>query len=330
MKYCGWLTLSAVLGAVVFGGSLDGSLQAEERTDPAGQQKVASNDPTATNSTLAEGLQSHTVMRPEEKENVFKVKPGEHPLALPIRWAKAGLERLKQIEDYECRLVKRERIDGVLHEHKFMELKLRHEPFSVYIRELAPKSGREVIYVNGQFNNRILGHTTGSEHRLIGTVSISPTGPRAMSENRYPITEVGIFNLTKRLIEEAEKDLKWGEIDVKYYGDAKLNGRSCTCMEFIHPNPRKEFRYHIARVYIDNEKVLPVRYSSYTWPRKPGEDPPLIEEYTYLDVKVNVGLTDKDFDVNNPKYGYRRPGEGQIRIPDLSTSSDEVESLSSR
>ncbi len=270
----------------------------------------------------------HKVLRPESGTGEFTVRPGEHPLALPIRWAKEGLKRLESIEDYECRLVKRERIDGVLHPYKFMDLKVRHEPFSVYILETAPKPGREVIYIDGAFNNRILGHTTGSEHRLIGTVSISPNGPRAMKENRHPITKVGIVNLTARLIEEAEKDLEWGEIDVKYYNDATLNGRSCTCMEFIHPNPRKEFRYHIARVYIDNEMVVPVRYVAYMWPNKPGEKPPLLEEYTYLDIKANIGLTDRDFDVNNPKYGFRRPGEEQVRIPKLSI--DEVDEVSSR
>jgi hypothetical protein len=35
-----------------------------------------------------------------------------------------------------------------------------------------------------------------------------------------------------------------------------------------------------------------------------GSEPPLIEEYTYTDIKTNVGLTDSDFDVRNRKYHF--------------------------
>jgi hypothetical protein len=45
-----------------------------------------------------------------------------------------------------------------------------------------------------------------------------------------------------------------------------------------------------------------VRYESYDWPRTPGGQPELIEEYTYLNLKFNVGLTDADFDRGNPAY----------------------------
>ncbi len=33
--------------------------------------------------------------------------------------------------------------------------------------------------------------------------------------------------------------------------------------------------------------------------------PELIEAYTYLNMKLNVGLTDADFDIHNPVYRFR-------------------------
>jgi hypothetical protein len=39
-------------------------------------------------------------------------------------------------------------------------------------------------------------------------------------------------------------------------------------------------------------------------PGKPGGQPYLIEEYTYTDVKPNVGLTDSDFDIRNRRYHF--------------------------
>ncbi|MGN6136394.1 MAG: DUF1571 domain-containing protein, partial [Aureliella sp.] len=37
---------------------------------------------------------------------------------------------------------------------------------------------------------------------------------------------------------------------------------------------------------------------------EPGDPPPLEEEYTYLDVQLNVGLKDIDFDPENPAYNF--------------------------
>ncbi len=51
---------------------------------------------------------------------------------------------------------------------------------------------------------------------MVGTLSLKPDSMLAMLDNRYPITEIGILNLTKRLIEVAELDKKYGECEVKF------------------------------------------------------------------------------------------------------------------
>ncbi|MCP3695353.1 MAG: DUF1571 domain-containing protein, partial [Planctomycetaceae bacterium] len=35
-----------------------------------------------------------------------------------------------------------------------------------------------------------------------------------------------------------------------------------------------------------------------------GAKPEVVEEYTYLNLKINVGLTEEDFDTKNPKYNF--------------------------
>jgi hypothetical protein len=84
----------------------------------------------------------------------------------------------------------------------------------------------------------------------------------------------------------------------------KVADRVCTCIEVVHPVPRRNFRFHLARIFVDDELNLPIRYESYSWPTTPGGAPELIEEYTYLDLKLNVGLTDSDFDIQNPNYQF--------------------------
>jgi hypothetical protein len=76
-------------------------------------------------------------------------------------------------------------------------------------------------------------------------------------------------------------------------------------MQFVHPVPRREFRYHIVRLFVDDELGVPIRLESYGWPAQPGGEPPLKEEYTYMNLKLNNGFTDADFDVRNPQYGFR-------------------------
>ena len=61
--------------------------------------------------------------------------------------------------------------------------------------------------------------------------------------------------------------------------------------------PRRNFVFHMARIFVDKELNLPIRYESYDWPKEPGGPPELMEEYTYLNLKLNNGFTDADFDI---------------------------------
>jgi hypothetical protein len=231
----------------------------------------------------------------------------EHPLMPALRWAREGLVDVRAIQDYECTFVKRERIDGELGEHEYIHLKVRHKPFSIYMGFLAPArvKGQEALWVEGQNDGKLWGHPNGLRHKLVGTVSLPPTSPFAMMGNRYPITEAGILNMTERLVEIGEKDLQYGECEVKFIEGAKINQRLCTCIQVTHPVPRRNFLFNMARIYVDQELNLPVRYEAYEWPKAPGEEPLLTEEYTYLNLKLNNGFTDADFDINNSKYKFK-------------------------
>lgn len=234
-------------------------------------------------------------------------QPQGHPLIPAIQMADKALGEIDaNVKDYTCTLVKRELIDGTVTEHEYIFLKVRHQPFSVYMYFLGPKEikGRECIYVTGANEGRMVAHEGGVKGKLLGTHDLDPTGFIAMRGQRYPITEIGVRNLTTKLLEVARSDVNFGECDVKFFKDAKVNGRTCTGLQVSHPVRRDNFRFHIAQVFIDDELQLPIRYASYDWPTAPGQAPQLLEEYTYLNMKVNVGLTDADFDRANKDYGF--------------------------
>ena len=235
-------------------------------------------------------------------------KPNEHPLMPALRWAKQGLAPLQNVKDYSATLIKRERIGGKLNEHEYLFVKVRHQPFSVYIYFLAPAKlkGQEVIYVEGQNNGNMWAHPApGMQEKLIGTVSLKPDGAIAMNGQRYPLTELGLLNLVRRLVEVAEQDINYGECDVKFYPGAKLNGRTCTCIQVVHPVPRRNFLFHLARIFVDDELNVPIRYEAYDWPKEANGQPELMEEYTYVNLKMNPGFADVDFSIKNPNYHFR-------------------------
>jgi outer membrane lipoprotein-sorting protein len=231
-------------------------------------------------------------------------KPGEHPLDPLIRWGKAGTAGLEKVEDYSCRLVKRERVDGRLNNHEWVTLKVRHQPFSVYAAFVnkQDRPWQEVVYMADRHAGKMFAHS--DTHRLMGTVSLFPDSQRAMREGRYPLTEVGVLNLIRRLVQRAENDVKYDDCEVKVYENAKIEDRLCHYIRVTHKEKRPEFSFNIVRIFIDNKLNVPVRYEAFTWPEEKDGTPVLQEEYTYLDFQFNRGFTDRDFDINNPEYFF--------------------------
>jgi len=232
----------------------------------------------------------------------------EHPLAGALRMAQSSLDKInRDVKDYTCTMIKRERIDGKLGDPEYMFVKIRNQPFSVYLYFLRPEGekGREVIYVEGRNEGKMLAHEGSGLKARFGTVSLVPTSALAMEGNKYPITQIGTKNLVKRLLEVGNQDMKYAECDVQYRKNAKVNDRVCTIIEVTHPVPRRNFLFHKALIYVDDELNVPIRYEAYMWPKTPGGRAELDEEYTYLNMKVNVGLTDADFEPSNPNYHFK-------------------------
>jgi hypothetical protein len=228
-------------------------------------------------------------------------RPGEHPLMPALRVAEEGVKHIDaNIQDYSAILRKQERIDGELQGEEIAFVKVRHQPFSVHMFFLSPHKGRECLYVPGPNGEKGILHARDSGFRKkLGVFELDPDGRLAMAGQKYPITKLGIRNLTTELIAVASNDVNFGECDVRTL-QTTINKRPVTVIEVVHPTPRKNFRFHKAQVFIDNELRVPIRYAAYLWPQNPGEAPPLEEVYTYTDVKINNGFTDADFDPKNP------------------------------
>lgn len=227
----------------------------------------------------------------------------EHPLVPAIKLAKQSQEVLSRIRDYECRFTRRELVNNQLVTHQ-TTLRLRHSPFSVYMRFIDPAPGREVLYVAGKNEGKLLAHEASGLSSLVGTVSLAVNSPTVMAETRHPITQAGMKRMIELVIAQWELESNYGETDVKFYPNAKLGESNCEVIEVSHPRPRKQFHFQITRVFIDKTSRLPVRIENYGFPAMQGQQPVLVEEYTYSGIQLNNNFTDADFDQRNPKYSF--------------------------
>ncbi|MCD0461186.1 DUF1571 domain-containing protein [Roseiconus lacunae] len=221
----------------------------------------------------------------------------------------------ENVTDYTALLVKRERIGDTLGPHEYMSAKIRcrkvnngqlTQPLSVYLSFLKPSTvkGREVIYVEGQNNGNIIAHEGGFKGKFLPTVQLSPTGALAMRGQRYPMTEIGVENLLVKLIERGEQARQLPDVQADMRRGIKINNRPCMLLTVTQPSRRPDLMFYQAKVYMDEALKLPIRYVAYDWPKPGQSELEVLEEYNYLNLKVNVGLTDKDFDPNNSSYGF--------------------------
>jgi len=226
-------------------------------------------------------------------------RPGEHPLQPALRMAQAALVDIDtNVVDYSAILRKQERIEGTLMPEEIAYIKVRNKPFAVYMFFLKPHKGRECLYPNTE--GQLVAMDCGWR-RKFGAIGLDPEGMLAMKDQKYPITKLGIRELTSELINVASADVKFGECEVTTIQNV-MNGRPVTQITSIHPVKRNNFRYHRADIFVDNELGLPVRYAAYSWPTSPGEKPQLEEAYTYINLEVNKKFPAIAFDPDNPDY----------------------------
>jgi hypothetical protein len=203
------------------------------------------------------------------------------------------------VRDYTATLVRQERVGGQLQPEQFVDVRIRQQPFSAYLKWVSPKhlAGQEAIYVAGKNRNEIRAKGTGIL-AAAGYVSLPTNDPRVMRNSRHSIKESGIGNLLNVLSRAYETERRLPADQVKAtFAQYAFEKRPCTRMEVTHHVYNAELYCHRCVVYFDNETKLPVRVEVYGWPTPKGNpNGELLECYSYIDLKLNVGLTDASFE----------------------------------
>lgn len=230
--------------------------------------------------------------------------PIAHPMRPALELAVRASERSAWVRDYTGLLTVRRAERGALGAFEYFAIKVRTRPLSVYVRALAPSpaAGAEMIFDPGIRDGVVVAHAPGWRGLAGVTLELAPQSPRFAAAGLPAPESLGCAALGARFMRTLDAESHFGECDVRTYAGAKVDGRSCTCIQVIHPARRANFDCHLARLYFDDETSLAVRLERYGWPRVPEDEPALVEEVTYSSLVVNPGLSDSDFDPANREY----------------------------
>jgi hypothetical protein len=216
-------------------------------------------------------------------------------------------ERLGKVDAYTATLRKQERINGVLGPEQTLAMKLRHRPFAVYLKYLAPKAGKEVVYAEGRHENKIIAHGVGLARLLVPRMAVPLEHPLAMAENRHAITEAGLASLTDRLVGFRQMDLDDPQAVTVLDWTTDTQGRPW--LRSLHTHRHFDPSRPFARVEVlyDPQSRLPLQIRNEDWPQ-PGHEGELLlaERYIYENLDLDADLTPLDFDPSNPAYAFHR------------------------
>lgn len=216
---------------------------------------------------------------------------------------------LDEARGYTATLVRRERLKGTLGPEQTLAVKVRHRPFSIYLKFLSPKLGKEVLYVDGHRQNKVLAHNGDWTRRIVPRMEVEPTSALAMNDNRHPVTEAGLLNLTRKLLHFRHMDMEDEDAKTSLARDQDDQGRERLRSFHEHAIAAAGKRpFHYVEVEYDPETFIPVRVDCYDWPApgEPARERKLAESYHYRDILLNANLSDLDFDPTNPAYEFTR------------------------
>jgi hypothetical protein len=202
-----------------------------------------------------------------------------------------------QVNDYVSTLVVQERIEGEMRPREVGVIKFK-KPFCVYIKWYeGPQAGTQGLYVAGQNNGKVIARKGG----LLGlaTFRLNPTSRLALSDNRHPITEAGIGFILDLLESNRKRAMAEGCAHAR-----RLDGRTAIQPPgqryelLVEADEKSGYYCHRAIVTVDPKNHLVIAVQIFDWKNQ------MVEDYRFLNLRLNVGLTERDFDPKNPEYNF--------------------------
>lgn len=253
--------------------------------------------------------------RPRHSPGSPEVLEGRLALMMNLLLLEKGYRELAKVPSYTATFFKQERFGDDLGEGQVIQVKLRHEPFSVYLHWLVGDKGREVLYVEGENDGDMIAHPGGWKGRMLPAIRLDPKGAIALRESRHPVTNIGLLELARHGIEICKHNLSYESgVACRLIDKQTFDNRPCYLVMIEHESPQTSPDYRKLVVFIDEKLSVPVAVRNYGWPQQGQshlkgqqlDEATLVENYSYSSLRIEPQLAEADFDENNRSYKFRR------------------------
>jgi hypothetical protein len=246
----------------------------------------------------------------------------------------------KKVTDYTCESLVQQRVNGKLYDTQTSAFKFR-KPSDMYAKRLNdPNKGAEAIWRGATWNEGKIRANKGSFPNV--TLSIDPYSKLALIDQNHPMPHFSLGYFIDVMLSDFNKARTEGVDAITEIGADKVDGRSCTKISFS-TNPKAGSWYTPQKKdsWLSISKANKVDFTALRYAnngKKPGDTSeklwlpgyyaskweicvddasglPLayknwdaagnvFEVYAYHKVKINIGLTDAEFDPENAAYSY--------------------------
>ncbi|MFV0443830.1 MAG: DUF1571 domain-containing protein [Planctomycetaceae bacterium] len=244
-----------------------------------------------------------------------KVLRGKWALELQVSLLEKGLARFEHVPNYMFTMTRQERINGDLLAPQVMDVKLRHQPFSLYMKWLEGEGpgvkGRQLLFADGQYENKLVILPGGLTGRLTGPMSFALDDPMVTAEARHPANECGLKHLAEMILTYNRKDLENGckDYHCELHDGQVVNDRPCYLFIAVYDTPERSPVYRKVAIFIDKELSMPIAIRNYSWAENVSpeelDDVTLVEAYSYSNITIDTreaSLSEDDWSRENPKY----------------------------
>jgi hypothetical protein len=133
----------------------------------------------------------------------------------------SSVARYAKMTDFSARQIKREVVNGKPMATSEMEYRFRQKPKSVYMKVLSEEGqGREVLYVQNQFGNKIHLVTGKGDNRLVGAgyqTTVDIDDRRLKEKSRWLVTDAGFDRTLNGLMKNIRDVKSLGQVERKEY-----------------------------------------------------------------------------------------------------------------
>lgn len=204
---------------------------------------------------------------------------------------KMAQETVRTLNDFTCIFSKAE-YKGKQLPKEVVDMKWRKQPRSVYMKWIGDeKKGQQALWVKGKNNDKL---RAKPPHLL--AVSLATDSWLAMKDSRHTVTEAGFDHTVELIAKDLDISMKHPDYNskIKLLGEQVVNGAPSVCFE-AEMDKEKHPEFYAQKALICASKEAKVPNKVQIWMKEDGEVR-LVEDYGYENIKLNVGLTDKDFD----------------------------------